>query len=258
MDETFKHHFLAQWQKYFPGAELPITWYYTDQLADPTPYPTLAASSGGDYCLIGKLNAVRAGQPLVYHAKASGCMGGKRYTGFSPKLRPNFEYFLSCGIPGQLEGERYKKSPELVTQLMADHPPFTAPGQYLIFKRWDMLTAQDEPQAAVFFATPDVLAGLFTLATYDVPSTHGVITPMGSGCATIVSYLLEEMASPQPRCVLGMFDVSARPSVQPGVLTFAVPMQRLAAMVSNMDESFLTTPSWTKVRDRVRIAGESQ
>lgn len=27
---------------------------------------------------------------------------------------PNFEYFLSCGIPGKLEGERYKKTPELV------------------------------------------------------------------------------------------------------------------------------------------------
>jgi hypothetical protein len=251
MDPTYKQHFMAQWQKYFPAAELPITWYYTDQ----TPDPALVAAGSGEYCFIGKLNSVREGQPLVFHAKASGCMGGKRFTGFSPKLRPNFEHFLSCGIPGKLEGERYKKSPELVAQLQADHPPFSAPGQYLIFKRWDMLTAEDEPQAAIFFAPPDVLAGLFTLATYDFPSTQGVIAPMGSGCATIVSYLLEEMASPQPRCVLGMFDVSARPAVQTGVLTFAVPTQRLAVMVSNMDESFLITPSWSKVRDRMRKAG---
>jgi hypothetical protein len=88
--------------------------------------------------------------------------------------------------------------------------------------------------------------------TAEFPSTQSVGVPKGSGCATIVAYLLGEMASPQPRCVLGMFDVSARPAVQAGVITFAVPMQRLAKMVNNMDESFLITPSWSKVRDRLR------
>ena len=36
--------------------------------------------------------------------------------GFTQELRPNFEFFLSCGIPGEMEGERYKKSQELVLQ----------------------------------------------------------------------------------------------------------------------------------------------
>lgn len=102
----------------------------------------------------------------------------------------------------------------------------------------------------MFFATPDVLAGLFTLANYDLATTQGVITPMGSGCSAIVAYPLEEVAK-QQRCVLGMFDVSARPSVQPGVLTLAVPMQRLLAMLNDMDQSFLITPSWKAVRDRM-------
>ncbi len=248
MDESLKQHFLTQWQNYFPGAELPITWYYTDQ---PTEAP---ATSGAEHCLIARLRDVREGRTLVYGAKTPGCMGGKRYTGFSPKLRPNFEYFLSCGIPGKLEGERYKKSPDLVGAMLREHPAFNAPGQYLVFKRWDTLGPRDEPLVAVFFATPDVLAGLFTLANYDVATTQGVIAPMGSGCATIVAYPLEEAENLQQRCVLGMFDVSARPEVQPGVLTFAVSMQRLRIMLDNMDESFLITPSWKVVRDRMPAA----
>jgi hypothetical protein len=28
--------------------------------------------------------------------------------GFTQELRPNFEFFLTCGIPGEMEGERYK------------------------------------------------------------------------------------------------------------------------------------------------------
>jgi len=244
MDQTLKRRFLASWQKYFPGAELPVTWYYTDQPSDPP------ATSGTERCLISRLNDVREGNTLVYGIQTPGCMGGKRYAGFSAQLRRNFEYFLSCGIPGKLEGERYKKSPDLVRAQLAEHPPFKAPGQYLVFKRWDMLGPQEEPLVAVFFAKPDALAGLFTLANYDLAPTQGVITPMGSGCSAIVAYPLEEVAK-QQRCVLGMFDVSARPSVQPGVLTLAVPMQRLLAMLNNMDESFLITPSWEAVRDRM-------
>jgi hypothetical protein len=243
MDETLRQRFISQWQKYFPNAELPITWYYTDQP------PDTSATSGSEHCLISRMNIVREGHPLVYSARTPGCLGGKRHTGFSTKLRPNFEYFLSCGIPGKLEGERYKKSPDLVSAQLSEHPSFTAPGQYLVFKRWDMLGLDEDPLVAVFFATPDVLSGLFTLANYDLATTQGVIAPFGSGCSTVVAYPLEE-TSKQQRCILGMFDVSARPSVQPEVLSFAVSIQRLRVMLDNMDESFLITSSWKAVQHR--------
>jgi len=249
MDETFKQRFLTKWRDYFPGAELPIAWYYTDH---PEDAPT---ATGRVHCLITRLNDVRGGHTLVYGAKTPGCVGGKRWTGYSPQIRPNFEYFLSCGIPGKMEGERYKKSPDLVSAHLKEHPPFQAPGQYLVFKRWDMLGPQDEPAVVVFFAAPDVLSALFTLANYDLPITQGVIAPMGSGCSTVVTYPLEEIAD-QQRCILGMFDLSARPSVEPAVLTLAVPSQRFRAMVDNMDESFLSTPIWKVVRDRRGIVTE--
>jgi hypothetical protein len=187
----------------------------------------------------------------VYDATTPGCAGGKRYTGFTQKLRPKFEYFLSCGIPGEMEGERYKKTPDLVRTHLEHHPPFEAPGQYLVFKRWDKLTPTEQPLAVVFFATPDVLSGLFTLANYDVADAHGVITPMGSGCASIINYAYVEAQSEHPRCVLGMFDVSARPCVPENSLTFAIPMKRFEQMVLNMDESFLITESWNLVRHRL-------
>lgn len=194
---------------------------------------------------------MRQGHPFVYAANTPGCPGGKRYTGFTQKLRPHFEYFLSCGIPGQLEGERYKKTPELVQEHLKHHPPFAAPGKYLVFKRWDRFSAEEEPLAVVFFAPPDVLSGLFTLANFDTPHPDGVIAPMGAGCASLIDYPGAEARSDHPRCVLGLFDVSARPSVPAGVLTFAVPMARFAEMVGNMDESFLITGSWQQVKDRL-------
>jgi hypothetical protein len=48
-----------------------------------------------------------------------------------------------------------------------------------------------------------------------------------------------------------MFDVSARPQVGRDELTFTIPYQRFIQMVGYMDESFLITNSWEKVRARL-------
>jgi hypothetical protein len=142
----------------------------------------------------------------------------------------------------------------LVKELMKRMPPFKAPGRFIIFKRWDMFEASDEPAVVIFFAKPDVLAGLFTLANYDEVEQNGVITPFGAGCSSIVMYPYLEKDAGRPRAVLGMFDVSARPFVPQEVLTFAVPMNKFERMIDNMDESFLITPSWDKVKKRISRA----
>jgi hypothetical protein len=247
MDKQFSESFVKQWRKYFTNAELPIGFFYTNQPRQEDLRATLTENS----CLIGNLKRVRMGFPLVYDSHTPGCAGGKRYTGFTQTLRKNFNYFLSCGIPGELEGERYKRTPELVEQYLANHPPFFAPASHLVFKRWDKLEEDEEPEVVIFFAHGDVLAGLFTLANFDMPEPDGVVAPMGSGCASIISYPLEETRSKSPRCVLGMFDVSARPHVGQNELTFAIPIERFTQMVGYMDESFLTTGSWEKVRARL-------
>ena len=169
MDRAFSRLFISRWEKYFGEADLPICYFYTDQVQE----EDLKETVNLDRCLITNLKRVQDGYPFVYHYHTPGCSGGKRYTGFTKKLRPKFEYFLSCGIPGELEGERYKKSPQLVEEYLKSHPPFDAPGKYLVFKRLDKLTVGEQPLAVIFFATPDVLSGLFTLANYDRADPYG-------------------------------------------------------------------------------------
>ena len=55
----------------------------------------------------------------------------------------------------------------------------------------------------------------------------------------------------RPRGVLGLFDPSARPCVPTNILTFSVPMVKFAKMIDYMDESFLITGTWDKVRKRI-------
>jgi len=248
MKPGLKQDFIQRWGKYFPGVDLPIAFYYTDDSAK----APVHRITEGQHCFVNDLVNIRQGKSLSFDTKSIACFGGKRYLGFSTNLMPNFEYFLSCGIPGKLEGERYKKSPELVKELLQHVPTFTAPAKYVVFKRWDMLEEKDEPQVVIFFAPPDVLSGLYTLANFDEPTNEAVFCPMGAGCGTIIQYPLIESKSAHPRAVLGMFDVSARPGIEQNHLTFSVPMQKFERMVADMDESFLITGSWEKVKSRLR------
>lgn len=244
MDPALKEKFAGLWQTYFPNADLPLVFYYTGD-------PKGANAPDEHRCFIAQLAAVRKGRPVAFSLDSVVCSGGKRYLGFSQELMPRFEYFLSCGIPGELEGERYKKSPELVKDFMAKAPRFEAPAPYVVFKRWDCLEPGDEPEVVVFFATPDVLSGLFTLAGFEESDREAVIAPFGAGCATIVQYPYLEGKQERPRAVLGLFDVSARPWVPRETLTFAVPMAKFTRMVNDMHESFLTTESWERVKARM-------
>lgn len=253
VDLALRQDFSTRWDTYFPGAELPIAFYYTDD-SDRAP----ATESVDSFrCLICDLAAVREGLSRRFDSESLRCGGARRYLGFDLDVRPNFAYFLSCGIPGQIEGERYKQSPQSVEQYLENQPPFEAPGPFIVFKRWDQLNADDEPAVVIFFAPPDVLSGLFTLANFDEVDPQAVVAPFGAGCGSIVYHPYRELAADHPRAVLGIFDISARPCVDPDLLTFAIPWPKFTRMVDYMDESFLITDSWRAVRARMaRVPGQ--
>jgi len=102
----------------------------------------------------------------------------------------------------------------------------------------------------IFFAKPDVLSGLFTLANFD-ESESNVFTPMAAGCGSIVLYPYLEKKSKRPRSVIGMFDVSARPFVPEEILSFSTTAEKFHRMIENTGESFLTLPSWGKIKKRI-------
>jgi uncharacterized protein (DUF169 family) len=248
MDMKCKEEFIEVWKKYFDDAELPIVFYYTNEEG----HAELVEPGSVPRCVIAALSLVRKGKVLRLDSESIGCFGGKRYLGFREKIRDDFEYFLSCGIPGKVKGERYKKTPKLVAEWIKHTPSFRAPARFIVFKRWDMLEQSDEPDVVIFFARPDTLSGLFTLANFDEVDPNVVFTPMGSGCSSIVQYPYLEKDSSRPRVIIGLFDVSARPFVQENVLSFSVPTNKFMRMVENMEESFLMTDSWKKVQGRIQ------
>ena len=247
MNLELRDSFAARWARFFPGAELPFVFFYADDPGDAEP----VSAAKGHRCIFADFNRVRHGRSLALRNETVACFGGRRYLGFAREIRPDFEYFLSCGIPGKLEGERYKQTPQMVRDWMERMPVFVAPRAWIVFKRWDQLTPADAPEVVVFYAIPDVLAGLFTLANYDESENDGVVTPMASGCGALVMHPYLQGRAEHPRAVLGLFDPSARPYAAPDVLGFAVPIAKFERMAANMEESFLITDTWKQMQARL-------
>lgn len=249
MDITLRDRFTALCQKYFPGTELPLALEFRDgpRAAKKVPPPD------GHRCIICQIGQARNGTPLAFDGSSVTCRGGLMYTGYSAERPQGFRFFLSTGKEGVVEGERYKQSPEIVDVWERLIPPFSSQGKHLVFTRWDQLTEADNPEVVIFFARPEVISGLFTLANYDRSDPNGVICPMGAGCTSIVYYpwLEQQKEGTDQKVVLGMFDPSARKCVPLDVMTIAFPMKRFTKVVGFMEESFLITPTWETVKKKI-------
>jgi uncharacterized protein (DUF169 family) len=228
--------------------ESPLGAYYTNDQPD-----GITPKEGVHQCMIGFLqNARKKGKTVYFDKDHFGCPGGAFWMGLREMVRPNMEFFLSCGIPGELEGERYIKTPELARKFISMQKPRPAPAPYCIFKPIEKFQEDEKPQVVVFFVPPDILAGLFTLTGYSLESIEAVNAPFGSGCSTILTYPLMEAKKEQPHAILGMFDVSARPMVEKEILTFAMPFSVFLKLLENVQGSFLETESWKKVLGRIK------
>jgi len=250
MDIKFKEDFIVLWKRFFGEAELPVAFYYTDEEG----HAELVNPDTVRRCIFPALSLVRKGRALCFDAESIGCSGGQKYLGFRETEEPDAEYFLSYGIPGKVEGERYIKTPEIAAEALKLMPSFKAPARFIVFKRLDSLNESDEPDVVIFFACPDVLSGLFTLANFEEPEPNNVFTPWASGCGSLVAYPFLEKDSVRPRAVIGLFDVSARRFIPENTLSFSVSMRKFERMVRNMEESFLTTNSWKSVQKRIQGA----
>ena len=237
-----------QFQETLGLKESPLGVYYTNEKPE-----GVAPQEGITGCMIGLLQNARKKGKTVYFDKAHfGCPGGAYYMGFFESPRPDIEYFLSCGIPGEMEGERYIKTPERAREYFAKMIPRRAPATYCVFKPIEQFQKGTEPEVVVFFATPDILSGLFTLTNYALERTDAVYAPFGSGCGIILTYPLKEAVKEQPRATLGMFDVSARPMVEKDFLTLAMPYSIFLKLLENVSSSFLQMESWRKVLQRIK------
>ena len=234
----------------------PVAIIFTDE----KPEGALQYDKDTRGCVIAMLTAASEGKVVVFDRETTGCRGGKAGLGFGSdygSFSGGFEYFLSTGRgPGYPEGEGYKKTPELAkaVKVTAEENLKRTQGRYtyVVFKPLAQLDpTRETPQLVTFYANPDQLSALVVLANYDRPSNDNVILPFAAGCQQVCMLPYQESFREQPRAVVGITDISARPRVDADILSFTVPFKRFAEMEANIPGSFLERKAWQKVVSRI-------
>jgi len=218
------------------AAELPVAFWYSN-----TSFGHTEKING---CFFKSMKQVRKGIPVSLGLETIGCGGGKFYTGFTemPERIPNFVSLK----------EKYKKTPEMVIDFIEELGVPRSEKEYLNFARIDQIGSFDEAEGLLFFATPDILSGLTTWAFLDTNSHDAVTTMFGSGCSVVITQTILENRKDGKRTFLGFLDPSARPYVEPDILTYTIPMSRFREMYRTMRESSLfDTHAWNKIRERI-------
>lgn len=229
--------FIFQYRRYFgDAAPLPIAVIYTY-----LPISDLEYVPG---CIFKQFHRAAKGTTVTLCAANLTCGGGKPYLGMGP-LPERVYGFVS-------EVEKYKQNPELVKHAIKQIDIRPAEKPYINFVRVDRLNSFDEMEGLIFFASPDVLSGLFSWAHYDTEDINAVMSPWGSGCSASITSMVNENRQGGKHCFLGLFDVSARPFFRPDILSFSIPKSRFVEMCETLSDCCVSgVPAWLKIRKRI-------
>lgn len=230
--------FIQEFKEAFgESAELPLVFWYSDTLEGET------EKING--CFFKGMKTVREGNIISLNAESIGCGGGKFYTGFTemPERVPTFVSLK----------ERYKQTPEMVTDFIRQVGVPKTEKRYLHFARIDKVKELEEAEGVMFLANPDMLSGLTTWAFFDNNAEDSVVSPFGSGCSSVVTQTINENRKGGRRTFIGFFDPSVRPYFEPDKLSYTIPMSRFKEMCGTMRKSCLfDTHAWGKIRERMQ------
>ncbi len=205
--------------------------------------------SGG--CLASLIFACARGATVAVGPGTCGRPCAAFYLGFAPWIFEGIEQFLSCGPCLSREPERFIHTPELARQWL-EAMRFSAPAGHLaVFKPFGSFAADERPDVAIFFATPDQLSALVYLLHHDNPmAEQRVVARFASACGSMVTLPLRSLREEKPAAFWGFHDPSARVHLPASLTTLAMPTAMLEEAWSHAGDSFLATPAWAKLRAR--------
>lgn len=223
-------------------------------LTDDKPDRAQQFKDGGRGCVAAMMLAATKGRTIAFDRASFGCPGGGVGLGFGNTYThfPIDRLLSTGGQAGDFdmgEGERFFETPELA-QRWANSMPFREiPTKYLVGKPLDQVQEGESPALVWMLVNPDQMSAVMTQAGFRRGTIDNLVAPWGAACQSIL-FALVESEKPQPRAVLGFFDISQRHRVDRDILSLTIPYALFEEMESTATEGFLRTAPWRKLQER--------
>ncbi|MBI5487162.1 MAG: DUF169 domain-containing protein [Deltaproteobacteria bacterium] len=169
-----------------------------------------------------------------------GCPGAQRAFGLARGGYPPYmAHFLTDGV-GAPSGEGLKATPELAQAYLERSRPPVLRGDSVLLgplraERWDAV------RSVTFFADPDRLSALMTLAAFWSSEPDEIVATFSSGCGLMLRELEQQ---PRDRAVLGATDIAMRKYIPRELLALSVSPARFEKMLGVPDGVFLDKEWW--------------
>jgi len=230
-------------------------------LTDQRPVEGSQFKPGRMGCVASMLLTAAKGRIVYFDRDTFGCPGGGAGLGFGDcyeRMGFPIERLLSTGGTAQLgngqsydmrEGERFHRTPEITRRWLAEFPFRQIQAAYVVAKPLADTTADEGIVLVHWHVNPDQLSALVTLAGFERGRVETTTAPWGAACHAL-AYAYAEAARPEPRGVIGFFDISRRNQVEHEILSFTAPYALHREMEAAVPDSFLSTPAWRELRAR--------
>ena len=253
--------------------------------SDEKPEKALQFKQGKYACAMRLVAAAAQGRTAVLDANTSGCVTAASAFGFGkfedkwPLGMDLYYGFLSCGMKDKgideelqelinaaseqgsapqhmvdllMEGEGYKKTRELVKEHVDSWPIFQIEEKYVVLKPLKNVDSDNEtPVQIIFFANPNQLSALITLANCSTGKSDMVKVGGGSACQDVALFAYQEAQEKNPRAILGFKDIFARNNLKRTVgtdkMTLTVPVKLFMTMEQDVDDSLLARDTWEEL-----------
>lgn len=123
------------------------------------------------------------------------------------------------------------------------------PTEFIVFKPLDQVAEGEGVSLVFMFANPDQVSALMTPAGFRRGVINTTVSPWGAACQSIL-FAHAEAESDSPRGVIGFFDISRRGKIARELLSFTMPYSLYLETESSVDDSFLSTATGQKLRER--------
>jgi uncharacterized protein YceK len=205
----------------------------------------------GAGCIVPLIFSSAKGQTVAIDKDSTGWDCSAFYLGYKNWIFEGIECFLTDGFIFGRSGERFIKTKKQAKDFVESFRPKEINNKVTVFKPLEDFKDGENPLVVIFFASPDELSGLVYLLHYNSPDKDDiVITRFISGCGSIVTLPMRYNLEGKKKAVMGMHDISARLRLPKDIMTLAMPFELMNDLCNEIDNSFVITDNWKKIKER--------
>ncbi len=224
----------------------PVGVFFTNEI----PEGALHFKKKGSGCITPLIFKSAQGKTVAFDDDTTGWPCSSFYLGYSDWIFPGIEKFLSNeGVHGR-EPERFMKDPETAKRFVESFIPESKRQGAIVFKPLEQFTDNEKPEIVIFFANPDQLSALVYLIQFGAPDEERIVTKMASACISIFTSPMRYAQKGEKKAVWGLHDISVRKLIPKDLMTLTLTYDLFTEVYENMNDSFIQTGNWAKLRSR--------